>query len=202
MKTQCYAGRSPERQNHSLAFHSCVLASALYCARACSAYSSAISSRLSDMSELPCSHCGDFLLFQSVAADRPFCLNAKCVTNHMTLNPVLQQIKTSFECDPTQLDSPSPHVSVTQYGRGARWIDASQAAHCADKQDASLDAGSKPNVTENLARGSIQLWSPKRNCDKMLADKDPIENSAPAAGASSSAKTSSRAARGGRRRGR
>ena len=217
-----------------------------------------ISFRSLCMSEFPCSHCGRFLLFKSVCVDRPYCLNAKCVTNHMTFNPVLRQIQISFECEPTQLDSSSSDILGSECSQKTRCIDESQGVCHPDTQDSSVDACRKEHVTETttaekcqlrlpdgnfekpvsdnnpiessnpveavseftrtldnlqtaeradtqdpslhagrrqpvfqaVTSASFQGWSPKRNCDKMLADRDPIESSAPGTLSSSSRKIS------------
>ena len=139
------------------------------------------------MSEFPCSHCGRSLLFRSIFVDRPYCLNAKCVTNHMTFNPVLRQIQISLECEPTQLDSSSSDILGSECSQKVRCINASQDVCHPDMQNSSVAARPKEPVTETTTTEKGQL--PDGNFEKTVSDNDPIDSSDPVETVSASTRT-------------
>ena len=139
------------------------------------------------MSESPCSNCGRFLLFKSTYADKPYCLNAKCVTNHMTLNPVLQQIQISFECEPTQLDSSSSDILGSDCTERDGCINRSQVVYHSDEEDSSLAAHLKEHMTETPRARTSPIAA--RHLEKSVLDKDLLETSSPEKSISASTRT-------------
>ena len=149
------------------------------------------------MSKRACAHCGCHLLFPDGEEDPQVCLNAKCTTNKNTLNPILAQIKASFDwqCPPTQLEIASSGESDEQaLTEDIGWspkrnCDKMLAAyspreHVTPEQKSRRKYRTQP-ATTSPDKGDKQPvvqgtgWSPKRHCDKMLAAYDPIECTAP-----------------------